>query len=125
MAHRAETLLAAAPAPYHFVTALDRPVTPVSRCVTRLEYCCVSATQRGEKMRRSLMLVVAVALAALVFAPAAFAQDDNPTGDDLGGDGRRGQRSFDDNPGKDDLGADDNCRGGGGAPLSITPRGTT
>ncbi len=34
-------------------------------------------------MRRSLMLVLAVAMAALVFAPAAFAQDDNPTGDDV------------------------------------------
>jgi hypothetical protein len=34
-------------------------------------------------MRRSLMVVLAVALAALVFAPVAFAQDDNPTGDDL------------------------------------------
>jgi putative cell wall-binding protein len=33
-------------------------------------------------MRRSLMLVLVVALAVLVFAPAAFAQDDNPTGDD-------------------------------------------
>jgi carbohydrate-binding DOMON domain-containing protein len=33
-------------------------------------------------MRRWLMLVLVVALAALVFAPAAFAQDDNPTGDD-------------------------------------------
>jgi LPXTG-motif cell wall-anchored protein len=34
-------------------------------------------------MRRYLMLVLAVALAALVFAPAAFAQDDDPTGDDV------------------------------------------
>ena len=31
-----------------------------------------------KKMRRSLMLVLVAALAALVFAPAAFAQDDNP-----------------------------------------------
>jgi hypothetical protein len=36
-------------------------------------------------MRRSLILVLVVALAALVFAPAAFAQDDSPTGDDFGG----------------------------------------
>jgi hypothetical protein len=36
-----------------------------------------------EKMRRSLMLAVALALAALLFAPAAIAQDDNPTGDDV------------------------------------------
>jgi putative cell wall-binding protein len=36
-------------------------------------------------MRRSLMLALVVALAALVFAPAAFAQDDNPTGETLGG----------------------------------------
>ena len=35
-------------------------------------------------MRRSLMLVLAVMIAALVFAPAAFAQDDNPSGDDVG-----------------------------------------
>src|SRR5688500_7528285 len=34
-------------------------------------------------MRRSLMLVMAMILAALVFAPAAFAQDDNPTADDM------------------------------------------
>jgi hypothetical protein len=34
-------------------------------------------------VRRSLMIVLAVALAALVFAPAAFAQDDNPTADDV------------------------------------------
>jgi hypothetical protein len=34
-------------------------------------------------VRRSLMMVLAVALAALVFAPAAFAQDDNPTADDV------------------------------------------
>ena len=54
-------------------------------------------------MRRSLMLVLAVALAALVFAPAAFAQDDNPTGDDLGGVDRGGLQSFDDNPTEDDV----------------------
>jgi putative cell wall-binding protein len=56
-----------------------------------------------EKMRRCLMLVVAVALAALVFAPAAFAQDDNPSGDDLRGDDRGGVRGFDDNPTGDDV----------------------
>lgn len=62
-------------------------------------------------MRRSLMLVLAVVLAALDFAPAAFAQDDNPTGDDLGGDDRMGERGgFDDNPSGDDLRGDD--RGG-------------
>ena len=59
-------------------------------------------------MRRFLALVLMVALAALVFAPAAFAQDDNPTADDLGGDDRGGERGFDDNPSRDDLGADDN-----------------
>jgi putative cell wall-binding protein len=63
-----------------------------------------------EKMRRCLMLVIAVALAALVFAPAAFAQDDNPSGDDLRGDDRGGERDFDDNPSGDDLREDD--RGG-------------
>jgi hypothetical protein len=59
-------------------------------------------------MRRSLILVLVVALAALVFAPAAFTQDDNPSADDLGGDDRGGARGFDDNPGRDDLEADDN-----------------
>ncbi len=59
-------------------------------------------------MRRSLMLVLVVALAALVFVPAAFPQDDNPSADDLRGDDRGGARGFDDNPSRDDLGADDN-----------------
>lgn len=49
------------------------------------------------------MVVLTVALAALVFAPAAFAQDDNPTGDDLGGDDRGGVRGFDDDPTGDDV----------------------
>src|SRR5918998_2912039 len=59
-------------------------------------------------MRRSLMLVLMVVLAALVFAPAAFTQDDNPSADDLRADDRAGARGFDDNPSRDDLGADDN-----------------
>ena len=59
-------------------------------------------------MRRSLMLVLVVALAALVFAPAAFSQDDSPSADDLRGDDRVGARGFDDNPSRDDLGPDDN-----------------
>jgi hypothetical protein len=59
-------------------------------------------------MRRSLVLVLVVALAVLVFAPAAFTQDDNPSADDLRGDDRAGARGFDDNPSRDDLGADDN-----------------
>jgi uncharacterized membrane protein YkoI len=59
-------------------------------------------------MRRSLMLMMAVVLAALVFAPAAFTQDDNPSADGLRGDDRAGARGFDDNPSRDDLGADDN-----------------
>jgi uncharacterized membrane protein YkoI len=59
-------------------------------------------------MRRSLMLVLVVALAALVFAAAAFAQDDNPSADDPRGDDRGGPRGFDDNPSGYDLGADDN-----------------
>jgi uncharacterized membrane protein YkoI len=54
------------------------------------------------------MLVLMVALAALVFAPAAFPRDDNPSADDLRGDDRGGARGFDDNPSRDDLGADDN-----------------
>jgi cytoskeletal protein RodZ len=53
-------------------------------------------------MGRSLMLVLVAALAVGVFAPAAFAQDDNPTGDDLGGDdsngGYEGVYIYDDNP---------------------------
>ena len=59
-------------------------------------------------MRRFLMVVLVVALAALVFAPAAFTQDDNPSADDLRADDRGGARGFDDNPSRDDLGADDN-----------------
>ena len=59
-------------------------------------------------MRRSLMLVVVVALAVVVFAPAAFTQDDNPSADDLRADDRVGARGFDDNPSRDDPGADDN-----------------
>jgi uncharacterized membrane protein YkoI len=58
-------------------------------------------------MRRSLILGLVVALGALVFAPAAFSQDDNPSADDLRGDDRGSARGFDDNPSKDDLGADD------------------
>ena len=54
-------------------------------------------------MRRYMTLVAAVALAALVFAPAAFAQDDGPTGEDLRGDDQGGERGFDDNPSRDDL----------------------
>jgi uncharacterized membrane protein YkoI len=54
------------------------------------------------------MLVLMVVLAALVFAPAAFTQDDNPNTDDLRADDRGGARGFDDNPSRDDLGADDN-----------------
>jgi hypothetical protein len=59
-------------------------------------------------MPRSMLVVLAVVLAALVFAPAAFAQeDDNPSADDLEGDDRGGQRAFDDNPSADDLRGDD------------------
>ena len=64
------------------------------------------------------MLVVVVALAALVFAAAAFAQDDNPSADDLRGDDRGGPRGFDDNPSRGDLGADDN--GGADSEESLT-----
>jgi hypothetical protein len=60
-------------------------------------------------MGRSLMLVLAAALAVGVFAPAAFAQDDNPTRDDLGGDDPdgiyHGVYIYDDNPAGDDVGA--------------------
>jgi cytoskeletal protein RodZ len=50
-----------------------------------------------------MMVVLMVVLGALIFAPAAFAQDDNPTGDDLRGDDRGGERGFDDNPTGDDV----------------------
>ncbi len=42
-------------------------------------------------MHKVMMVVLAVALGALIFAPAAFAQDDNPTGDDLREDDRGGE----------------------------------
>jgi len=54
-------------------------------------------------MHRAMMVALVVALGALIFAPAAFAQDDNPTGDDLRGDDRGGERGFDDNPTGDDV----------------------
>ncbi len=53
------------------------------------------------------MVVLMVAIGALVLAPAAFAQDDNPSGDDMRGDDRGGERAFDDNPSADDLREDD------------------
>jgi LPXTG-motif cell wall-anchored protein len=52
-------------------------------------------------MRRSVLMVLVVAVVALVFAPVAMAQDDNPTGDDRRGGG--GSRGFDDNPTGDDV----------------------
>jgi hypothetical protein len=54
-------------------------------------------------MRRTLMLVLVVALGALVFGPVALAQDDNPSRDGHGADDRGGERAFDDNPSRDDL----------------------
>ncbi len=63
----------------------------------------MQSRNREDKMRRALLVVLVVALGALIFAPAAFAQDDNPTGDDLGGDDRGVGRGFDDNPSRDDL----------------------
>ena len=54
-------------------------------------------------MHRVMMVVLVVALGALIFAPAAFAQDDNPSGDDLRGDDRGGERGFVDNPTGDDV----------------------
>jgi hypothetical protein len=54
-------------------------------------------------MHRAMMVVLVVALGALIFAPAAFAQDDNPTGDDLRGDDRGGERGFNDNLTGDDV----------------------
>ena len=37
------------------------------------------ANAERKMMRRSLVMVMATMLAVMVFAPAAFAQDDNPT----------------------------------------------
>ncbi len=51
-------------------------------------------------MRRSVLLVLMVAVAMLAFAPAALAQmDDNPSADDMGADdnGGGGDRGFDEN----------------------------
>ena len=60
-------------------------------------------------MRRSVLLLMVVALTMLVFAPVAVAQDDNPSADDRGADDRgMDDRGFDDNPGADDRGFDDN-----------------
>ena len=84
------------------------PVTSVLPSIVKLGYRLANGAQERKGMRRSLMLVLVVALAALVFAPAAFTQDDNPSADDLRGDDRAGARGFDDNPSRDDLGVDDN-----------------
>jgi uncharacterized membrane protein YkoI len=84
------------------------PVTSVLPSIVKLGYRYANGAQERKGMRRSLMLVLVVALAALVFAPAAFTQDDNPSADDLRGDDRAGARGFDDNPSRDDLGVDDN-----------------
>ena len=73
-------------------------------------------------MRRTLMLLLVVALGALVFAPAAFAQDDNPSGDDMGGDDRGGERGFDDNPTGDDVGASATASASPTASASASPR---
>jgi hypothetical protein len=65
-------------------------------------------------MRRSVLLIMVVALSMLVFAPVAVAQEDNPSADDRGADNRAvddrglddnggGARTFDDNPGADDV----------------------
>jgi hypothetical protein len=73
-------------------------------------------------MRRYILLVVVVALATLIFAPVAVAQDDNPSADDRGMDDRGfedkwgGGRTYDDNPGAhdrsfNDHGFDDNPTG--------------
>ena len=40
------------------------------------------------KMHRAMIVALVVVLGALIFAPAAFAQDDNPTSDDLRGEDR-------------------------------------
>ena len=64
-------------------------------------------------MRRYILLVVVVALATLIFAPVAVAQDDNPSADDRGMDDRGfedkwgGGRTYDDNPGAHDRSFND------------------
>src|SRR5215213_6445973 len=87
---------------------LARPVTSVLPSIVKLGYSNENGAQERKGMRRSLMVVLVVALAALVFVTAAFTQDDNPSADDLRGDDRAGALGFDDNPSRDDLGADDN-----------------
>ena len=58
-------------------------------------------------MRRSVLLVLSVALAVLVFAPVAAAQSDDRGADDRGMDARGADdRGFDDR-GMDDRGMDD------------------
>jgi cytoskeletal protein RodZ len=54
-------------------------------------------------MHRAMIVALVVVLGALIFAPAALAQDDNPTGDDLRGEDRGDERGFDDNPTGDDV----------------------
>jgi hypothetical protein len=54
-------------------------------------------------MRRSLMLVLMAALAGLVLAPSALAQDDNPRGGDLGRKDPDGVAIYDDNLTGDDV----------------------
>ena len=72
-------------------------------------------------MHRVMMVVLAVAFGALIFAPAAFAQDDNPTGDDLRGDDRGGERGFDDNPTGDDVVASPTSTSSATSTVTSTP----
>src|SRR5215212_2394402 len=58
--------------------------------------------KRGETVRRSVLLVLSVALAVLVFAPVAAAQSDDMGADDRGMDARDA-----DDRGIDDRGFDD------------------
>src|SRR5215210_6502975 len=73
---------------------------------------------KGEKMRRSVLLALSVALAVLVFAPVAAAQTDDKGMDDKGMDAR-GADGFDDR-GMDDRGFDDDVVASPTASVSAT-----
>jgi hypothetical protein len=92
--------------------------------------------KRGDTVRRSVLLVLSVALAVLVFAPVAAAQSDDMGADDRGMDARgaddrglddRGMndRGMDDR-GFDDRGTDDNATASAvsSAPASATTSAT-
>jgi hypothetical protein len=76
--------------------------------------------KRGETVRRSVLLVLSVALAVLVFAPVAAAQSDDMGADDRGMD----DRGFDDR-GFDDRGMDDDATASPVSSASASTSATT